>query len=40
MRAPTKNGVALSIVIPARNDAAALGLTLDHLGRLGRREHM
>src|SRR5919197_2968471 len=32
--------VALSIIIPARNDAEALGRTLDHLDRLDMRERV
>jgi rSAM/selenodomain-associated transferase 2 len=34
------DGITLSIVIPARNDTDALRITLDHLGRLDRREQV
>lgn len=40
MRDTTKNCVALSIVIPARNDAEALRLTLDHLECLDHHKHV
>lgn len=40
MRDPTDDNVTLSIVIPTRNDAEALGATLDHLDYVDRREHV
>jgi rSAM/selenodomain-associated transferase 2 len=36
----TDDGLALSIVIPARDDAGALRVTLDHLGCLDRRDQV